>query len=113
MEYSAFSHYIELGYNKMQERYWQIREVTKGLLLEFADTAQKQQISFVAAGITQSQPTRDMLSFVRENGYEAVDMAVDLRIKENLNPHDGHPSALANQQYADKLEAFLRTEVLK
>lgn len=113
MEYSAFMHYIELGYNKMEERFWQIREVTKGLILEFANTAKKQQISLVVAGITQSQPTRDMLSFVRENGFKAVDMSVDLSIKENINPNDGHPSASANQKYADKLEAFLRTEVLK
>ncbi len=114
MRYSAFINFIEEKFDKQEERFYHIRDVTKALILEFANTAKKHDIAVVVTGITQSQPTRDMLSFVQENGFKAVDIAVDLNIKENTNyPHDQHPGASANRKYADKLEAFLRTNVLK
>ena len=28
-------------------------------------------------------------------------------------PHNGHPNALPNREYADKLDSFLRAEILK
>ena len=43
-----------------------------------------------------------------ERRIMTVDISVDLGIKENTNlPYDGHPSAIANQQYARKLDLFL------
>jgi hypothetical protein len=114
MGYSALMNFIEQSYDKLEERYYCITDVTKALLLEFAHTAQKEHIPVVIAGITHSKGTRKMLSYVRENGFKAVDISVDLSIKENTNyPHDGHPGPLANRKYADKLGAFLRANVLK
>lgn len=112
--YSAFIYFIEQKYNKIEERYHHIREVTKALLMEFAITGQEHKIPVIIAGITQSKGTREMLSFIQENGFKTVDISVDLNIKENIDyPHDGHPNAKANKQYADKLEAFLRDGVLE
>jgi L-amino acid N-acyltransferase YncA len=114
MRHSALSYFIEQKYNKLEEHFCHIRQVTKALLLEFANTAKQHNVPTVVAGITYSKPTRDMLSFVQEHGFKAVDIAVDLDMRENTNyPHDGHPSASANKKYADKLEAFLRTKVLE
>jgi hypothetical protein len=45
-----------------------------------------------------------MLEYCKGRGIDTVDISVDLDIKENTNlPYDNHPSALANQQYAQKL----------
>ena len=39
---------------------------------------------------------------------------VDERLnKYNNLPHNGHPNALPNREYADKLDSFLRAEILK
>lgn len=114
IKYSAFMYFIEQKYNIIEQRYHHMGDVTRALLLEFAITGQEHKIPVVIAGITHSKGTRKMLSFVQENGFKAVDISVDLDIKENINyPHDYHPSARANQQYADKLETFLRKEVLE
>ncbi len=46
----------------------------------------------------------------RSEGILTADMWVDLDIEGNRNlPHDRHPSAIANRQYAWKLMEFLRT----
>jgi hypothetical protein len=114
MKYSALINFIDITFNKLQERWWRIRDVTQALLVEFANTAQRQHIPVVIAGITHSKPTRAMLSFVREQGFKAVDISVDLNIKENTNyPHDGHPGPLANRKYADKLESVLYANGVK
>jgi len=114
MRYSALSHFLEQIYNKYEENYYHIRQVSEALILEMAGMAQKNEIPFVVGGITGSPGTRKMLLLVQQHGFKAVDISVDLNIKENNNlPHDLHPSASANRQYADKLEAFLRAEVLK
>ena len=55
-----------------------------------------------------------MLEYARSEGIMVTDISVDLRIKENTNlPHDCHPSAFAHEQYAEKLEAFLKRTVPK
>ena len=44
-------------------------------------------------------------------------MGVDISVNSNRHeytnaPHDSHPSPLANIHYAERLETFLRTDVL-
>ena len=114
MRHSALSAFIEHKYDYLKDHFCHILHVTQALVLEFANTAKQHNVPAVVAGITGNMETYAMLSFVQENGFKAVDIEVDLRIRENTNyPHDGHPSAGANKKYADKLEAFLRTKVLE
>jgi hypothetical protein len=114
MSYSALSHFLEQIYNKFEENYYHMRQVSEALVLEIAGIAQKNEIPFVIAGITASPGTSKMLSLLQQHGFKAVDISVDLNIKENTNlPHDMHPNAATNRQYADKLETFLLAEVLK
>lgn len=114
MGYSALSHFLEQVYNKFEANYYHIRQVSEALVLEIAGTAQKSEIPFVGVGITASAGTRKMLLLLQQHGFKAVDISVDLHNLQNTNyPHDGHPNAATNRQYADKLEAFLRAEVLK
>ena len=114
MRYSALAAFIEQKYDNLKDHFSHILQVTQALVLEFANTAKQHNVPAVVAGVTGNRETYAMLSFVQENGFKAVNIAVDLKIKENTNyPYDGHPSASANKQYADKLEAFLRTKVLE
>jgi hypothetical protein len=114
MRYSALIHFIEIMYNKYEDLLYQSHQVTKALTLEFARIAHKNNIILVVAGITLDSQTSYLLSFIKENGMMAVDISVDLNNKENTNfPHDNHPSASANKKYADKLEKYLRREVLE
>ena len=71
-------------------------------------------IELVVAGLTSDPGTADMLSYCNAEGLKTVDIWVDfLNIKENNNlPYDSHPSAVAHRQYAQKLEHFLRSDVL-
>jgi hypothetical protein len=63
--------------------------------------------------IAEDAHTREMLAFAQPLGLKVVDIAVDSRRSEYTNqPHDSHPSPLANAHYAEQLERFLRTEVL-
>jgi hypothetical protein len=113
MRHSALMHFIEEKYDKLEENYYHSREVTEALILEMAKIAKGKGITFVLAGITDSQGTRNMLSFARDKGIKAIDISVDLDIPGYRNsPYDIHPSALADRKYADKLEAFLRGEGL-
>lgn len=114
MRYSALSHFIEKSYNKVDDRYYFSRQIriSELLILEMAGIAQKNNIIFVIAGINASPETHKMLLSLQQHGLKTVDISVNLNIKENTNkPHDQHPSARANRQYADKLETFLRTKV--
>lgn len=113
MRCSALVHFIEQKYNNFEERCLRIHLVSEALVEEMARLAKEREVKLVVAGITDSRGTLDMLKFAKEHGIASVDISVDLRVKENTNlPHDGHPSAVANKKYADKLEAYLRAEIL-
>src|SRR4029450_12852311 len=89
-------------------------KVCKRLLLEMAELAKRYHVQFILATIAEDAQTREMLAFARAQGLMAVDISVDSTRPEYTNqPHDSHPSSLANAHYAQRLETFLRTEVLK
>ena len=50
-----------------------------------------------------------MLQELSQEGIATADISVNLKIPGNNNlPHDLHPSAIANRQYAEKLAGFLQ-----
>lgn len=114
MRYSALAHFVEIQYNRIEEKAYHSHDVSKALFLEIAALAKKYEFELVIAGITRDRKTRDILRFAQEHRIAtAVDISVDLKAKGNRNlPHDVHPSPVANIHYADRLEAFLRNEVL-
>jgi lysophospholipase L1-like esterase len=114
MRSSALIHFLEMTYNHVEERVARSHEVSKRLLLEMASLARQAQVSLVVAGIMDDEPTHDMLTFVRDHGLAAVDLASELTADAYWNlPHDGgHPSPLATIKYAERLEAFIRHQVL-
>ena len=114
MRYSAFIHALEESYDKYEERHSLSHEITKAVIKEISDSCKARGIELVVAGLTSDATTSDMLEYWKREGLRTVNIWVDfLNIKENNNlPYDSHPSAIAHQQYAQKLEVFLRRNVL-
>jgi hypothetical protein len=111
MRQSALSHYLENAYNGREIHRHQNRAVTLAIIADMAELAKKQAANFLIAGIDDAQET---IAWAKDNGIPGVDISVDLKIEENSNlPHDPHPSAAANRKFADKLEAFLRENILQ
>ena len=62
----------------------------------------------VLAGIWPSHGTQETLRHFAAQGIATVDISTDQKDQRNLIPYDGHPSAFANEQSADKLSATLK-----
>ncbi len=114
MRYSAFIHALEESYDKYEERHSLSHEITKAVIKEISDLCEARGIELVVAGLTSDSTTSDMLEYCKREGSKTVNIWVDfLNIRENNNlPYDSHPSAIAHRQYAQKLELFLRGNVL-
>ncbi len=114
MRYLALAHLIETTYNtKVEDYFYRSHEVTLALIREMAKVAEAHGVEFVVVGLLSDRLTADTLAYSRSIGLTTGDISVDLSKRENRNlPHDPHPSALANEQYAQKLAAFLQSMVL-
>jgi lysophospholipase L1-like esterase len=114
MRSSALAHFLEMTFNDVEERVARSHEVSKRLLLEMAHLARQVQVPLVVAGIMDDEPTHDMLTFAHDHSLAAVNLASELTADTYWNlPHDrGHPSPRATVKYAERLEAFLRHQVL-
>jgi hypothetical protein len=112
MRVSALSHFLEVNYNQFEEGLYRSHEVSKAIIEEFNRVAEAKGVKLVVAGINSG--SAKMLQELSQEGIATEDISVDLKIPANNNlPHDLHPSAIANRQYAEKLEVFLQGTVLK
>ena len=113
MKKSAFVHFLEESYNKYEDNFYHSHDVTEAIILEIFKLAREHNVKLVVAGILQDNITADALEFARENGIDTIDISVDLTNDAYTNrPHDHHPSALAHKEYAEKLETYLRENIL-
>jgi hypothetical protein len=112
MARSALIHYMERKFNNLEAKFHRSNEVSRAILSEFAALAEENQIKMVVAGIADSKETKETLKWARGNGIAAFDISVDLNEEGHRHSHDEHPSELANRKYAEKLERFLRDELL-
>ena len=114
MRYSSFIHFLEQQYNLLEDRFHNSHEVTKAIIKEFFRIAKKNSIQLLVVVIAKNHMTNDILAYARGLGILTGDISVDLENRRNNNlPHDSHPSAYANIQYAQKLEKLLGTIVKK
>jgi hypothetical protein len=114
MRYSAFVHFLEMTYNRLEDSWSHSHQVSQRLLLEMAELANQYHMEFIVAIIAEDARSREMLAFAQAQGLMWVDISVNSSRPEYTNgPHDSHPSPLANAYYAERLEAFLRTNDLK
>ena len=108
MRYSATIHFLERGYNKLEELRSQSHLVSAAVIREFADVCRANDIPVVVAGITSEELTGEMLEWCRRQEIAATDISVDGREERyNNKPHDGHPSAQAHGEFASKLHTYL------
>jgi len=112
MRVSALSHFLEVNYNQFEEGLYRSHQVSKAIIEEFNRVAEAKGVKLVVAGIHPS--AAKMLQELSQEGIATRDISVDLNIPSNNNlPYDSHPSAIANRQYAEKLEGFLQDTVLR
>jgi len=112
MRYSALSHFLESKYDELEEGLYQGHRVSEVLVQDMAGLARRHDVQLVVAGITPHRDTQSMLRFAHEHGILSIDISGDPNVPGYLNlPYDNHPSALANKQFAEKLETFLRAEI--
>jgi hypothetical protein len=113
MRYSALMNYLETKYDQIEDSFYHSREVTQAIIKQFAGLCKNNEIKFVVAAIVGDPSTLEMLDYLKKEGILTTDISVDLGVRENTNlPHDGHPSFVANKQYAQKLGSFLKSQVL-
>jgi len=111
--YSVLANYLDETYNQSLESSYRSHETSKAIIEEFYRLCKSNGIDFVVAGIYRDATTTEMLDYCKSQGMMTVDISVDLGIKENTNlPYDSHPSAIADQQYARKLESLLCAKVM-
>ena len=109
MRYSALAHFIEMKYNQLELKWLRSHTVSELMVEEMALLSKKHKVKFVLANIGGGNT---MLDFAEKNGIMNVDISVDPSLPENRNlPHDGHPSAIANQKYANMLGEFIEVQL--
>ncbi len=111
---SALSNFIDELYNRVETRSVDGDGVTRAILGRFAELALGHGSELVLAGLSDHPRTHAMLSYARQIGARTVDIAVDTTLPGASHaPYDNHPSASTNTTYADRLERYLREELLR
>jgi hypothetical protein len=113
MRRSALIDLIETLYYKYEDRSVDSHAVSEALVMEMARLAEKHNAKFVVAGINRNPGMLAMLEFARKNAIASFDISVDPNISANQLLNDSHPSAIATQTYADRLERILSAEIFK
>jgi hypothetical protein len=107
MRVSALMHFAEQQYNRWEISRANSDVVSAELMRRWAIFCRDNGIAFIVAGI--SSDSGPMLETVGRLGLRTVDISVPLREPGNTNlPHDNHPSAKADKEYARKLIAYLK-----
>jgi hypothetical protein len=105
---SAAFNVAVIGYGRIRERFLRSHRVSELIIEQFIDLSRTHGVTFVLAGIWPSDSTRETLRHFAARGVSTVDISNDQNDQRNLIPYDGHPSAFANEQSAEKLAAALR-----
>jgi hypothetical protein len=109
MRRSALAHLAATAWDLLDDRRLRGGAVTLVLLDEFLARAREAGVPVVVTTLEASAANAPLLAHAATLGARAVDVAVDLRLRENTNlPHDGHPSALAQRRYATRLARAIR-----
>jgi hypothetical protein len=84
------------------------------LISEFYNSCREKHIKFVVAGIEGTDQTKKTLDFFNKKGAFTLNIATGLGDKKYWNKNDNyiHPSAIANEIYATRLNSFLKKNVL-
>lgn len=107
--HSALVHLLEQRYCDLEAHRARGQQVSIALLKQFAARCRADGVEFVVAGITRGKDAERVLQACAEAGIPTVDISVSLSEPGSRNlPHDDHPSARSQQEYARKLAEYLR-----
>jgi hypothetical protein len=110
---SAFANLLENTVEAVDARMLRSSQVSSALIAAMADLSRGRAVPFVVAGIHRDDATLALIRDGERHGAIGVDISVDLALPGMSNqPHDPHPSALANRAYAGRLTECLETTVL-
>jgi hypothetical protein len=113
MDRCAFLHRLETAYNRWEDRSRHGRLVAQAIFREINRICRDHQIIPVLADLTWDRKTGEMLEYCRSLGMFGVDISLDFTHPDNnFLPHDGHPNARANREYARRLGDFLQERVM-
>lgn len=107
----ALVNWWEEGYCALESRWTRGQAVSIALLQSFARQCREEGVGLVVAGITRGKDTAHVLQACAAVGIPTVDIAVSLSEPGSRNlPHDEHPSARSQAEYARKLAEYLRAQ---
>ena len=113
LRHSALANLLDEKYDASLEGSYRQHEVSQAVVAEFWNLCKSNGIQFVLAGVYPDPLATEMLHDFNAKGALTVDISVDMTLPENANmPYDAHPSAKADKQFAQKLEAFLRASLM-
>ena len=107
---SALINYLEKKYIAQESKKTPYFQISRALIKRVYNICKKEGINMIVAGIKDNRTKKmeRMLQFCKKHNIPNVDMSVDLTKKEHtFLPIDGHPTALANKKFAEKLSRFL------
>jgi lysophospholipase L1-like esterase len=105
----ALANLAATAWDLLDDRRLESGEVTRRLLARFVTAAGAGATPVVVATLEASPANAPTLAYAASLGARSVDVSVDLRLRENTNlPYDGHPSALAQRRYAQRLAPVIR-----
>ncbi|HHG83388.1 MAG TPA: SGNH/GDSL hydrolase family protein [Bacteroidetes bacterium] len=108
MGWSAFAHYLELSYNRVEDHRLRSAEVSLHLIRQMRELANGAAVPFVLVGIFQHEETSKMLETFAQKGCNVIDISQDQEDPAlRILPSDGHPNAASHRLMADKLGNFL------
>jgi hypothetical protein len=112
MRRSALANLLATAWDVLDDRRLRSGEVTRRLLARFVAEAGAGVTPVVVVTLEASPANAPTLDFAASLGARVADVSVDLRLRENTNlPYDGHPSALAQRRYAQRLAPVIRAEL--
>jgi tetratricopeptide (TPR) repeat protein len=112
--HSALINALDEAIIEYDARHTPSAELTRLLLVEFADLCKQHGVVPCVAGLRPNSKTRAMLEACRAAGIPVADISFDWEQPTNWNaPADPkHPSRRGHREYADKLHLLLASDLL-
>lgn len=108
-QHLAMVHALEIQHNALELQQLKASAISIGLVSSMRSMAEEFGSRFALATIVLDDRAYNMIAHCQRNNITTFDMTVDTRLSENTNlPHDSHPSAKANEEYARKLVEWMK-----
>lgn len=108
VKYSALAHCVDLAINKIERRFVDSHAVTRKIIEKISQRGTENNFPVLLAHIYTGPESESLMEWARNQGLQTVDISVDLQVEGMSNrPFDAHPSAKANEIYAQVLGDFI------